>query len=152
MRELKWTKHSDLAIKKTPTVRREEYLDYMTFQSNERPLFTEIFGPIIGLKEEWEEQGATPAELEPRVSQQFPDSPSSVRLDGTSLFTSASFTGRRGRRFVRSCSPSAISRRAWATRRNGRMRPRTNNHRAPNPSRKQPRATKTAFQNALARL
>ena len=54
MRELKWTKHSDLAIKKTPTIRREEYLDYMTFQSNERPLFTEIFGPMIGLKEEWE--------------------------------------------------------------------------------------------------
>jgi len=60
----KWTKHSDLAIKKTPTVRREEYLDYMTFQSNERPLFTEIFGPLIGLKEEWEEQGASPEELD----------------------------------------------------------------------------------------
>jgi hypothetical protein len=27
----------------------------MTFRSNKRPLFTEIFGPIIGLKEEWEE-------------------------------------------------------------------------------------------------
>ena len=63
MRKLKWTRHADLAIKKTPTVRREEYLDDMTFQSNERPLFTEIFGPIIGLKEEWEAQGATPAEL-----------------------------------------------------------------------------------------
>jgi hypothetical protein len=36
----------------------------MTFQTNERPLFTEIFGPIIGLKEEWEEQGATPEELD----------------------------------------------------------------------------------------
>ena len=64
MRKLKWKNHADLAIKKTPTVRREEYLDYMTFQSNERPLFTEIFGPIIGLKEEWEEQGATPEELD----------------------------------------------------------------------------------------
>jgi hypothetical protein len=64
MRKLKWIRHSDLAIKKTPTVRREEYLDYMTFQSNERPLFTEIFGPIVGLKEEWEEQGATPEELD----------------------------------------------------------------------------------------
>ena len=52
MRKLKWAKHSDLAIRKTPTIRREEYLDYMTFQSNERPLFTEIFGPLIGLKEE----------------------------------------------------------------------------------------------------
>lgn len=64
MRKLKWTKHSDLAIRKTPTIRREEYLDYMTFKSNERPLFTEIFGPMVGLKEEWEEQGATPEELD----------------------------------------------------------------------------------------
>src|SRR5210317_918539 len=62
--KLKWTKHSDLAIKKTPNVGREEYLDHMTFKSNERPLFTEIFGPLLGLKEEWEEQGATPEELD----------------------------------------------------------------------------------------
>ncbi len=61
---LKWKTHADLAIRKTPTVGRREYLDYMTFQSNERPLFTEIFGPILGLKEEWEEQGATPEELD----------------------------------------------------------------------------------------
>lgn len=64
MRKLKWTEHADLAIKKTPTVGREEYLDYMTFRRNDRPLFTEIFGPLIGLKEEWEEQGATPGELD----------------------------------------------------------------------------------------
>ena len=64
MQKLKWINHSDLAIKKTPTVWREEYLDYMTFKSNERPLFTEIFGPILGLKEEWEEQGAIPEELD----------------------------------------------------------------------------------------
>lgn len=61
---LKWTRHADLAIKKTPTVSREEYLDYMTFRENRRPLFTEIFGPLIGLKEEWEQQGATPEELD----------------------------------------------------------------------------------------
>jgi len=36
----------------------------MTFRTNARPLFTEIFGPLIGLKEEWEEQGATPEELD----------------------------------------------------------------------------------------
>jgi len=36
----------------------------MTFRRNERPLFTEIFGPLVGLKEEWEEQGATPKELD----------------------------------------------------------------------------------------
>ncbi len=64
MRKLKWTKHADLAMRWTPTVRREEFLDHMTFRSNARPLFTEIFGPIIGLKEEWEEQGATPEELD----------------------------------------------------------------------------------------
>ncbi len=64
MRKLKWKTHADLAIRKTPTVGREEYLDHMTFQGNERPLFTEIFGPILGLKEEWEEQGATPDELD----------------------------------------------------------------------------------------
>ena len=64
MRKLKWPNHADLAIRKTPSVGREEYLDYMTFRRNDRPLFTEIWGPIIGLKEEWEEQGATPAELD----------------------------------------------------------------------------------------
>ncbi len=64
MRKLKWTTHADLAIRKTPSVGREEYLDHMTFRSNERPLFTEIFGPILGLKEEWEQQGATAAELD----------------------------------------------------------------------------------------
>lgn len=64
MRKLKWATHADLAIRKTPCVGREEYLDHMTFQRNVRPLFTEIFGPIIGLKEEWEQQGATPGELD----------------------------------------------------------------------------------------
>ena len=64
MSPLKWKTHEDLAIKKTPTVGRNEYLDHMTFQTNDRPLFTEIFGPIVGLKEEWEEQGATPEELD----------------------------------------------------------------------------------------
>jgi hypothetical protein len=63
-RTLKWATHADLAIKKRCCVGREEYLDYMTFERNDRPLFTEIFGPIIGLKEEWEEQGATSEELD----------------------------------------------------------------------------------------
>lgn len=63
-RNLKWIKHSDIDIKKNCTVRREEYLDHMTFRRNRRPLFTEIFGPLVGLKEEWEEQGATPEELD----------------------------------------------------------------------------------------
>lgn len=64
MRALRWAGHADLKIIKTPSVGRAEYLDHMTFRANRRPLFTEIFGPIIGLKEEWAEQGATPAELD----------------------------------------------------------------------------------------
>ena len=64
MLNFKWPTHADLAINITPSVERDEYLDHMTFRRNERPLFTEIFGPIIGLKEEWEQQGATPAELD----------------------------------------------------------------------------------------
>ena len=63
-RQLIWLKHSDLAIRKTPTVGRDEYLDVMTFRRHARPLFTEIFGPLVGLKEEWLEQGATPEELD----------------------------------------------------------------------------------------
>jgi len=62
--KLKWATHADLSINTTPSVGRAEYLDYMTFQRNDRPLFTEIFGPLIGLKEEWEEQGAMPGELD----------------------------------------------------------------------------------------
>lgn len=56
--------HAHLAIARGMEVRREEYLDHMTFKSNERPLFTEIFGPLLGLKEEWAAQGASPAELD----------------------------------------------------------------------------------------
>jgi uroporphyrinogen-III decarboxylase len=56
--------HDALAIKRSMEVRREEYLDYMTFQANQRPLFTEIFGPLVGLKEEWRVQGATPEEID----------------------------------------------------------------------------------------
>ncbi len=56
--------HSQVVIRIPKGVAREEYLGYMTFAANERPLFTEIFGPIIGLKEEWAAQGATPAELD----------------------------------------------------------------------------------------
>jgi hypothetical protein len=63
-RPLKWIHHSDLAIIRHPSVGREEFLDYMTFQRNDRPLFTELFGPLLGLKEEWEEQSATPQELD----------------------------------------------------------------------------------------
>jgi hypothetical protein len=60
----RWSTHADLAIKKIPSVGRQEYLDHMTFKTNARPLFTEIFGPLLGLKEEWYEQGASPEELD----------------------------------------------------------------------------------------
>lgn len=59
----KWITHADLAIERNPSILREEYLDHMTFKHNSRPLFTEIFGPIVGLKEEWEAQGASEEEL-----------------------------------------------------------------------------------------
>jgi hypothetical protein len=58
-----WTRHEDLAINRRPCVGREEFLDYMTFRRNDRPLLTEIFGPIVGLKEQWLAQGASPEEL-----------------------------------------------------------------------------------------
>ena len=51
--------HALLAIKRGMEVRREEYLDYMTFKANERPMFIEIFGPLIGLREEWIAQGGS---------------------------------------------------------------------------------------------
>lgn len=59
-----WSGHGKLAIERgEPTVCREDYLDYMTFKKPMAPLFTEIFGPLIGLRDEWAEQGATPEEL-----------------------------------------------------------------------------------------
>ncbi|HAI10122.1 MAG TPA: hypothetical protein DCM28_00330 [Phycisphaerales bacterium] len=42
---------------------REQYIDLMTEGSFERPMFTELFGPLIGLEDEWKAQGATDAEL-----------------------------------------------------------------------------------------
>jgi hypothetical protein len=57
--------HARLAIRRQgEVVPREEYLDSMTFRANARPMFTEIFGPLLGLKEEWAAQGASPAEIE----------------------------------------------------------------------------------------
>ena len=42
---------------------REQYLDLMTFRRVDRPMFVELFGPLIGLEEEWREQGASEDEL-----------------------------------------------------------------------------------------
>ncbi len=58
------TGHADLAIHRSMQVRREEYLAHMTFEANHSPMFTEIFGPMVGLKAEWRAQGASEAELD----------------------------------------------------------------------------------------
>jgi uroporphyrinogen-III decarboxylase len=42
---------------------RQQYLDLVTFGTGERPMFVELFGPLIGLEAEWRAQGATDAEL-----------------------------------------------------------------------------------------
>jgi uroporphyrinogen-III decarboxylase len=42
---------------------RKQYLDLMTFGHVERPMFVELFGPLVGLEDEWRAQGATPDEI-----------------------------------------------------------------------------------------
>ncbi len=42
---------------------RDQYLDYMTFRSVERPIFVELFGPLVGLEDEWRQQGASEEEI-----------------------------------------------------------------------------------------
>jgi len=42
---------------------REQYLDYMTFRHVERPIFVELFGPLVGLDDEWRAQGASEDEI-----------------------------------------------------------------------------------------
>lgn len=42
---------------------REEYLDLMTFGEAPRAMFSELFGPLIGLDEEWRAQGASEDEI-----------------------------------------------------------------------------------------
>jgi uroporphyrinogen-III decarboxylase len=42
---------------------RTEYVDLMTFGDAPRPMFSELFGPLIGLAEEWRAQGAGEAEI-----------------------------------------------------------------------------------------
>lgn len=41
---------------------REEYLSHMTFGESPREMFTELFGLLIGLDEEWKSQGADSSE------------------------------------------------------------------------------------------
>ncbi len=42
---------------------REEYLNYMTGREVNRSIFVEMFGPLIGLEDEWRAQGATEKEI-----------------------------------------------------------------------------------------
>lgn len=42
---------------------REQYLELMTFGKVERPMFVELFGPLVGLEDEWRRQGATEDEI-----------------------------------------------------------------------------------------
>ncbi len=42
---------------------REQYLDLMTFGDAPRPMFCELFGPLIGLDDEWRAQGAREDEI-----------------------------------------------------------------------------------------
>lgn len=43
---------------------REEYLNLMTFGAIQRQMFVELFGPLVGLEDEWRTQGATKDELD----------------------------------------------------------------------------------------
>ena len=43
--------------------KRDEYISHMTFHGSPRELFTEMFGPLIGLDNEWRRQGATEDEI-----------------------------------------------------------------------------------------
>ena len=42
---------------------REEYIEHMTFGNSDRAMLTELFGPLIGLEDEWRAQGATNDEI-----------------------------------------------------------------------------------------
>jgi hypothetical protein len=35
---------------------RQQYLDLMLFENTERQMFVELFGPLVGLAEEWKAQ------------------------------------------------------------------------------------------------
>lgn len=42
---------------------REEYIALMTFEKSDRQMFVELFGPLIGLEDEWRKQGASEREI-----------------------------------------------------------------------------------------
>lgn len=42
---------------------RTSYLTYMTYRESKRPMFVELFGPLVGLEDEWRRQGASCEEI-----------------------------------------------------------------------------------------
>jgi len=44
-------------------ITRDDYLDCMTFRATKRPIFVELFGPLVGLEDEWRVQGASEEEI-----------------------------------------------------------------------------------------
>ncbi|MCD6322241.1 MAG: hypothetical protein J7L77_04375 [Clostridiales bacterium] len=42
---------------------RNEYIEYVSFKGDKRPMFVELFGPLIGLDAEWRIQGASEDEI-----------------------------------------------------------------------------------------
>lgn len=43
---------------------RDDYLDYMSGRAASRPMLVELFGPLVGLEEEWRAQGASEDETQ----------------------------------------------------------------------------------------
>lgn len=64
VQEIILAEHRKLATVRKMTVRREEFLDHMTFAANERTLYRETLGPLIGVKEDWRADGASEAEID----------------------------------------------------------------------------------------
>lgn len=56
--------HRKIVIHRSREVGREEYIEYMTFDRPGPPMLTELFGPLVGLKDEWRDQGASAGELD----------------------------------------------------------------------------------------
>ena len=44
---------------------RERYIAHCNFEFTGREMFCELFGPLIGLEEEWQRQGASAKEIAP---------------------------------------------------------------------------------------
>ena len=42
---------------------RDEYIELMTYGSSKRPMFSELFGTLVGLDDEWRAQGASESEI-----------------------------------------------------------------------------------------